>query len=47
MLWPLLTVMVATKFYYAASLFGRAKVDLLSLESGKAWVRDLLKADAS
>jgi heme exporter protein C len=47
MLWPLLTVMVATKLYYAASLFGRAKVDLLSLESGKAWVRDLLKAEGA
>jgi len=39
MLWPLLTMMVATKLYYVASLFGRVRADLLELESGKDWVR--------
>jgi heme exporter protein D len=29
MLWPLLTMMLATKFYYIASLFGRVRTDLL------------------
>jgi heme exporter protein C len=39
MLWPLLTMMVATKLYYVASLFGRVRADLLELEGGKDWVR--------
>ena len=39
MLWPLLTMMFATKFYFAGSLFGRIRADLLALESGKDWVR--------
>lgn len=41
MLWPLLTMMLATKAYYVASLFGRVRTDLLDLESGKAWVQAL------
>jgi heme exporter protein C len=41
MIWPLLTMMAATKLYYFASLFGRARADLLSLESGKDWVRQI------
>jgi heme exporter protein C len=41
MLWPLLTMMLATKFYYLASLFGRVRTDLLDLESGKDWVRTI------
>jgi heme exporter protein C len=41
MLWPLLTMTLATKFYYAASLFRRARTDLLSLEGGKDWVRQI------
>ncbi|NII09448.1 heme ABC transporter permease [Oleiagrimonas sp. C23AA] len=41
MLWPLLVMMFSTKFYYAASLFGRARADLLDLESGKAWVKQI------
>ena len=39
MLWPLLTMTLATKFYYAASLFRRVRTDLLALEGGKDWVR--------
>ena len=44
MLWPLLTMMVATKCYFIASLFGRVRTDLLSLESGKDWVRQIAEA---
>lgn len=42
MIWPLLTMMVATKCYYLASLFGRARADLLALEGGKDWVRRIV-----
>jgi len=45
MLWPLLVMMLATKFYWAASLCGRVRTDLLSLESGKHWVRDLAQKE--
>jgi heme exporter protein C len=41
MVWPLLTMMVATKLYYIASLCGRARTDLLAWESGKDWVRQI------
>ncbi|MDI3261244.1 MAG: heme ABC transporter permease [Fulvimonas sp.] len=41
MLWPLLTMMLATKCYYLASLCGRVRTDLLALESGKDWVRQI------
>ena len=42
MLWPLLTMTLATKLYFGASLLGRARVSLLSLERGKHWVRELI-----
>ncbi|MCC4616761.1 heme ABC transporter permease CcmC [Xanthomonas campestris pv. asclepiadis] len=42
MLWPLLTMLLATKCYYVASLFGRVRVDLLALESGKDWARRIV-----
>ncbi|HEY4145649.1 heme ABC transporter permease [Pinirhizobacter sp.] len=41
MLWPLLTMMLATKCYYVASLFGRVRADLVAMESGKDWVKAL------
>ncbi len=41
MLWPLLVMMAATHLYWAASLCGRVRTDLLSLDSGKQWVRTL------
>ena len=44
MLWPLLTMAVATKFLFAASLLSRARVDLLELESGKDWARQIALA---
>jgi heme exporter protein C len=46
MLWPLLTMMLATKFYYAASLFHRVRTDLLALEGGKDWVRKIAEDEA-
>lgn len=39
MLWPLLMMMVATKFWFFGSLFARSRVAVLELESGKDWVR--------
>ena len=45
MIWPLLTMMVATKCYYLASLFGRVRADLLALESGKDWVRQIVQRE--
>lgn len=45
MIWPLLTMMVATKCYYLASLFGRVRTDLLALESGKDWVRQIAQRE--
>ncbi len=39
MLWPLLMMMVATKFWYFGSLFSRSRLAVLELESGKDWVR--------
>ena len=45
MLWPLLTMALATKLYYAASLFRRAQTDLLDLESGKDWVRKIAESE--
>ncbi|HKZ12012.1 MAG TPA: heme ABC transporter permease [Rhodanobacteraceae bacterium] len=42
MLWPLLVMALATHLYFFASLLGRARTGLLSLESGKQWVRALV-----
>ena len=41
MLWPLLTMMLATKCYYVGSLCSRVRADLIALEGGKQWVRQL------
>lgn len=41
MLWPLLVMALATKFLFAASLLSRARVDLLELEAGKDWARQV------
>ncbi|BFI95735.1 MAG: heme ABC transporter permease CcmC [Rhodanobacter sp.] len=46
MLWPLLAMTLATKCYYAASLCRRAGTDILALESGKDWVREIAQAEA-
>jgi heme exporter protein C len=42
MLWPLLVMALATHVYFFASLLARARAALLSLESGKEWVRVLV-----
>jgi heme exporter protein C len=47
MLWPLLVMTLATKAYYAASLCRRARTDLLALEGGKDWVRQIAEAEAT
>ncbi len=39
MLWPLLVMALATKLWFFASLFVRARNDLLELEAGKEWAR--------
>jgi heme exporter protein C len=41
MLWPLLTLALATHVYFFASVLARARTTLLSLESGKDWVREI------
>ena len=41
MLWPLLTMISAAQVYFFASLLARARAALLTLESGKDWVRQI------
>jgi heme exporter protein C len=41
MLWPLLLMAVATKFYFAWSALSRAQLMVIEQESGKDWVREL------
>jgi heme exporter protein C len=43
MLWPLLIMAIATKFYYGANLLTRARVTLLEQDKRKGWVRKVLK----
>lgn len=45
MLWPLLTMAVAVKLYFAASLFARTRAALLEQESGTAWAQAELKGE--
>jgi len=45
MLWPLLIMTLATKFYYAANLLTRARVMLLQQDLRKGWVRDAVGWD--
>jgi heme exporter protein C len=42
MLWPLLLMAVAFKFYYGANLLGRARLRLLQQDHRKRWVKELL-----
>lgn len=42
MLWPLLVVAVASKFYFIAALLLRARTQLLEQERSKEWVRSAL-----
>ena len=46
MLWPLLIMAVATKFFYGANLLTRARLRLLDQDRNKGWVKDhLAEAD--
>lgn len=45
MLWPLLLMVLASECYFLASLLGRVRADLLTLESGKAWVREIAQGE--
>ena len=45
MLWPLLTLAAATHVYFFASVLARSRAMLLSLESGKDWVRALARGE--
>lgn len=47
MIWPLLTMMVATKCYYVFSLCSRVRADLLALEGGKDWVRQIAAGESA
>jgi heme exporter protein C len=47
MLWPLLTMAFATHVYFFASVAARARATLLSLESGKEWVREIALASTA
>jgi len=42
MLWPLLYMAIAFKFYYGANLLSRARLRLLKQDHRKRWVQDLL-----
>ncbi len=43
MAWPLLWMVVATKFWFVGSLLARARADNLRREAGKDWVRRLVE----
>ena len=43
MLWPLLIMAVATKFFYGANLLTRARVKLLEQDIRKGWVKKVVK----
>ncbi len=47
MLWPLLTMAVATHIWFFASLAGRARLALLEADSDKSWVREALQLEPS
>jgi len=43
MLWPLLIMALAVKFYYGANLLTRARVKLLEQDKRKGWVKNIIK----
>jgi heme exporter protein C len=47
MLWPLLIMAVATKFFYGANLLTRARVKLLEQDIRKGWVKKVVKEQKS
>jgi len=46
MLWPLLLMAGAFKFYYGANLLGRARLRLLKQDHRKRWVQELLAGES-
>jgi heme exporter protein C len=46
MLWPLLIMAIAFKFYYGANLLSRARVLLLKQDHRKRWVQEVLTKEA-
>ena len=46
-LWPLLIMAFAAKFFYAANLLTRARIKLLEQDVRKAWVREVLREKKS
>jgi hypothetical protein len=46
MLWPLLIMAIAMKFYYGANLITRSRVTLLEQDLRKGWTRDVAKDTA-
>ena len=47
MLWPLLILAFATKFYYGANLLTRARVKLLEQDMRKGWVKNIIREQKS
>jgi len=47
MLWPLLWMAIAFKFFYGANLLSRMRVRLLNQDHRKRWVHDLLTEETS
>ena len=45
MLWPLLLMAVACKFYYGANLLSRARLRLLKQDHRKRWVQELIQQE--
>jgi len=43
MLWPLLIMATAVKFYYGASLLARARVKLLEQDKRKTWAKNVIR----
>jgi len=46
MLWPLLIMAIASKFFYGANMLSRARLRLLKQDHRKRWVQDLLSGEA-
>ena len=42
MLWPLVLMAISTKCWFVASLLNRARTEVIEMEAGKEWVRQLL-----
>ena len=42
MLWPLVLMAISTKCWFVASLLYRARTEVIEMEAGKEWVRQLL-----